>query len=855
VARQVVVEIQANAGTATGALQDVQAKIDQVKQGFRATGDAGEEEFARIGGAAANAAGQITGSMQKAINQTAKDFQRFGDITLQSFSRIEAASEDLQRRQQLIGNQADELAPKIQNAYVDGIESVKGFERAVETTYDELVERTGQGLQATDSMEAAFADLQQRAQLAESGLQDVARVQGRISTTGQTMRSSLSSSSNNLAFELTQAAQDAKFGLAGVANQIPLISEQFTQLSAKAGGVRGAFSELASTFFGPIGLLAGVTLATQFLPELTSLFSDAEDSAEKSADKIEKLGSAVNSVVDVVSGNTADLEINLDQVNSAINTTENQILALEQLSRIDPVGGVLPFAEIDRQAPAATQQLIQGLAEESEGPGILAEDVEQRLQDERAIRKQLDKQQSELERQLRLQERLQQLGATAKSTEEKRLETLISLREELQEIFAEVMAERELGEEAGTIRRQIEAFEEQLELEKEINRILSEREDITRAEAERIARTNRALEGLQNLDIERPDSGPAGADGSGLTAAQQRLADLGIEFRNIQADIENGFIGPVRGSIMQVENLRDTLRLMRSDEIQASTEEIEDMEDKLSDVAERAVKLQLAFQAVGQFSQAFGDEIGSAIVGDPGKIDQLRNRRGQLRNQLRQSLRQGNFEEVRQLRRELSKVNNKLDTATSLFERLGQAFNNLGSIARRVLQQLIADLTAAVTRAVLLSAISAAFGGGGFSLFGQLFTNSILGGGSIQGNFFAGGGKVAGPGTSTSDSIPARLSDGEFVVNAASTSAAPALISAINESPSFAAQLQNSMGRVRTFARGGLVGGQMSIAGHSTQREAGITLEITGETRTRGGDIVTSYDVTKRNRRRKGRVT
>ena len=31
----------------------------------------------------------------------------------------------------------------------------------------------------------------------------------------------------------------------------------------------------------------------------------------------------------------------------------------------------------------------------------------------------------------------------------------------------------------------------------------------------------------------------------------------------------------------------------------------------------------------------------------------------------------------------------------------------------------------------------------------------------------AGGGEIVGPGTSTSDSIPALLSDGEFVVNAA----------------------------------------------------------------------------------------
>lgn len=43
------------------------------------------------------------------------------------------------------------------------------------------------------------------------------------------------------------------------------------------------------------------------------------------------------------------------------------------------------------------------------------------------------------------------------------------------------------------------------------------------------------------------------------------------------------------------------------------------------------------------------------------------------------------------------------------------------------------------------------------------------------------GGIVRGPGTDTSDSIPARLSDGEFVVNAKSTSAFLPLLTAINE--------------------------------------------------------------------------
>jgi hypothetical protein len=79
--------------------------------------------------------------------------------------------------------------------------------------------------------------------------------------------------------------------------------------------------------------------------------------------------------------------------------------------------------------------------------------------------------------------------------------------------------------------------------------------------------------------------------------------------------------------------------------------------------------------------------------------------------------------------------------------------------------------------------------------------NSILGslssiGTSILSFFgFASGGKVSGPGTGTSDSIPAMLSNGEFVVNAASTRKYAGLLSAINSGSS-----------VAHFAEGGPVG-------------------------------------------------
>ena len=69
------------------------------------------------------------------------------------------------------------------------------------------------------------------------------------------------------------------------------------------------------------------------------------------------------------------------------------------------------------------------------------------------------------------------------------------------------------------------------------------------------------------------------------------------------------------------------------------------------------------------------------------------------------------------------------------------------------------------------------------------------GGGSApppQSNTYAAGGYVSGPGTGTSDSIPARLSNGESVINARSTAMFGGLLSAINQ-----------MGGGKPFAQGG----------------------------------------------------
>ncbi|ESZ69992.1 hypothetical protein X727_14840 [Mesorhizobium sp. L103C119B0] len=75
-----------------------------------------------------------------------------------------------------------------------------------------------------------------------------------------------------------------------------------------------------------------------------------------------------------------------------------------------------------------------------------------------------------------------------------------------------------------------------------------------------------------------------------------------------------------------------------------------------------------------------------------------------------------------------------------------------------------------------LNSLFSSAGGGIFGLFGGLLGFSK--GGIVH---LAGGGHVRGPGTGTSDSVPAMLSDGEFVVRAKQATKHRALLQAIND--------------------------------------------------------------------------
>jgi len=135
-------------------------------------------------------------------------------------------------------------------------------------------------------------------------------------------------------------------------------------------------------------------------------------------------------------------------------------------------------------------------------------------------------------------------------------------------------------------------------------------------------------------------------------------------------------------------------------------------------------------------------------------------------------------------------------------------FKDLGLfIADKFTSQVIDTFTSQLTKKLFES-------GGIISRSLETLFSGIASFGASSGSFlgsigkffgFASGGLVNGPGTGTSDSILARLSNGEYVVNAAATKRNRGLLEAINS------------GKMPRFAEGGAVGdGSPGISGDNT---------------------------------------
>lgn len=201
------------------------------------------------------------------------------------------------------------------------------------------VERVEQAVEEAESTSSDFGDIVSRemrlasssAEEAEQALRGTAAAQERVSSTSTSMRSGVSSSANALGFELVQASQDAQFGLIGVANQVPLISEQFQRLQTQTGSTRGALGALVSALKGPAGVIGAVTLLLSFGPQLVDFFESWIDGVDSAEEASKQLGEATSQLINIDLGLETQEIQNLERAREFLDGIQQEIDAVEGL--------------------------------------------------------------------------------------------------------------------------------------------------------------------------------------------------------------------------------------------------------------------------------------------------------------------------------------------------------------------------------------------------------------------------------------------------------------------------------------------------------------------------------------------
>jgi len=807
VSRDVVVRIEAKAGRATDALDEVQAKIDEIKQ------------------SATSASGEV---------------QETGSVSERAFDEVAEGAGKGAEAVEKVQSELDEMKTEATSASRD-------------------LSKVG------DTAERSFDDVRSSAEQAKQSIRKSGHAVDEFSGSATTMRHSASAAANGLALELTQASQDLKYSFGGVANQLPLITQQFSDLRQRTGSTAGALSSLASTFFGPVGIIAGITLGTTFLPDLVSGLGGAADKAEEAEDKFRGFADSLQSL--------PDLEQNFQKTEKAIKDLVSSVKdaglsggagllgleasVFERLISPDIVkqaGENVSFGPLRQNAEA----IQEALNKDTEAAKTLRTALKN-INAPAALKVLKSDLQGSREELMAFLEGAEQLDLSQLETNiSEVIEQPATVANLLENAFAESSTNLKKQVEQGIIDPVDRAEQQSALLDEALKRIISSDFDVTNeafARLRRLARQARQEVKQLNEDVDPPDVPQVQPEGQVVEpdvsfegSLPTPLLDVQQRIQAIRDQAKAGLISPLeeaqkRASALQgvVVSALENGYEPSSDEVKElvrrfteAKEEAEDIKEEAEDIKKEAEdtkktlkdldkSTQVLVKSARQFSSAIGNELGqqfSNLLTGNEQVQRLRERRADLQERLREAQASGDVEQARQLREELSSVNEELDKATNTFRQFGQA-------AVRVLQQVIAKLASA---AILAGIVSAVTGGG----FGSVFS-TVLGGGNIA-QFFAEGGAVSGPGTSTSDSIVARLSDGEFVVNAASFSQAPNVVQAINEDPSFGAQLEQAAG----FTAGGPVSVSGTVPSFATGGRVSGRDATTSTSRARleGGDIV-----------------
>ena len=707
----------------------------------------------------------------------------------------------------------------------------------------------------------AMADFSKRQERLQQELRATAAAQDRVASSGVTMRSSVQASANNLGFEFVQAAQDAQFGAQAVANQLPLMAEQFSQLQSRTGSTTGALFALRSSLLGPAGIIGAITIGLPLVQQLTSNLFEAGEEAESLSDRVDK---AADSVIRLREASEDPIRLGLEQARRQVDLLSTRLEELRDLrsdvqefdpgqalrptagGALQPSGIALPQEGAAATTPAQAEDL-ERLREQVD----LSEQARQRLNDiiaERELQNELLEQErqqiassSELMRgQVRqIQEGTASTEALVTASEEGvvRFERLSGLADDLLGRYQSVNQ---------LLQGQNRLVDENLVTQEQVTEELANRLEGAESIKDAEGRLNSAVEeGLITRERMQAVMEKIRSDTEDTADASDEIAQAQ---RRITSAVEQEVIAREEAKAL-VEDLGTS-----NDQIAWSTAEalgnVEGLRAKFSDLVglqgtalaqARRTKEQYQRQAealrnVNRILARREDGIqaeqvmpaGPGSLGEMPPVHQSIQELSGQSNVLEQYAQQLKAAKIQA--QGLAQALEDVDLAGSPKE-LGQSMDELSEGADDA-SDSSDEINNKLARSIQLAGrvgttLEQAFERGEKSardyakvalpLIGQIVGTIIGGpaGGRIGGGVgqlaaipFAEGGEVRGPGGPTEDQIPAWLSHREFVMQAESAKQAPAALRAMNDNPAVAQMVE------------GMVAGQAGLKKSATTSNA-----------------------------------
>lgn len=662
--------------------------------------------------------------------------------------------------------------------------------------------------------------------------QDLPKISSASNTAGQSLQN------------LGRIAQDAPFGFIGIQNNINPLIESFGRLRAETGSNKEAFKALFSSLGGVAGIGLAVSVLTSVLTVLTQngFFKSAEG-ADKAAEALKKHKEAVEAdkkAVDSIFSSVAKEVVNVQSIitvlNSEVATRERKLDALRELKKIQPdifdgvrlegdavIGLNAAYAAYLQQiktviAVKIKQQQLEKVTEEIlKREGVTLTEQEKRYKEAgQAIVKGLEDRQN---KSAAFADKQSTITANRVKDEKKAEAELLTLYKDQTALLKgisdlqdgiKIPDPKERAKKVKTIAGILAELRRNLQLLNAEELVFN-----TDESEKKIAEFKKALNSLTDIGI-KPNN----------DIIKSLLS--GVDSVTVQKYLQNEVFDNIQDLNLYVlqKKVAEQARKAFAELQVAASDALDELSNRLSEKAlTPKVKLNVSEAIIGLTTLKLNAEKkGIRIPVDfytSEKSQQSVAAQLQYLTVIEAALSAGVKEIAAGAAISLGEAfgaalngNNFFKSfGNGLFKLIGNVVSNLGK-TMLTLSPILAKIKVALTS---LNPILAAGAGIALIAVGSALQNATKG--------FATGGFVSGPGTKTSDSIPANLSKGEFVVKAAAVDRLGVpFLNSINNG--MVPQIPSS-----------------NLANASVPNiQGGITIYVEGELRGRGTDLVTVFN-------------